>query len=212
MSRTGETALSKRAAAVSLVALALLAGCTPDEKGRTDAPIGPAPATTASPVAPENLPEAEDPTGTLAAVGDGGDWDNYVAACANAEQEPIVQHVAVGDVNADGTADALVARTCDASTSYFPSTVEAFDGRSPVEAPTRIGKPILTDVGPTDQPWVIGLSVKGGAVTVQAYGTDSADSNACPKLKLTYRYELRGGDFEQTDRAATKSATCLAIE
>ncbi|MEV0895599.1 hypothetical protein [Actinoplanes sp. NPDC049802] len=204
--------MSTRVTAVSLMTLALLAGCTPDEKGATEAPIGPAPSVTASPVAPEKLPEAEDPTGTLAAVGDGGDWDNYVTACADAEQEAIVQNVAVGDVNGDNTADALVARTCDASTSYFPSTIEVFDGKSPVEKPTRIGKPILTDVGPTDQPWVIGLTVKGGAVTIKAYGTDSTDSNACPKLRLSYRYKLQGADFVRTDRAADKSASCLTIE
>lgn len=192
---------------LTLVVLALLTGCTDDESPPS------AVATPSVSVEPSGDPsvEAEDPSGTLASLGDGADWDTFIAACDNPEQEPIVQLVTTGDMTGDGTADALVARTCDASTSYFPSTIEVFDGASPAAQPDRVGTTILTDAGPTDQPWVIGMAVKDQAVTVTAYGTGSTDSNACPTLRLTYRYQLQGSAFEQVDRAAVPSADCLPI-
>ncbi|GAA1637772.1 hypothetical protein [Actinoplanes couchii] len=192
--------------AVLVMALVLLAGCS--EEDRTEpAPVVPA---SAEPIGDPSV-EAEDPSGNLASLGDAGDWDAFIEECKNPEQEALVQLVTTGDMTGDGTADALVARTCDASTSYFPSTIEVFDGASPASGPVRVGTPILTDVGPTDQPWVVGMAVKNKAVTVTAYGTDSTDSNACPKLRLTYRYQLQGDAFEQVDRAATKSASCLPV-
>ncbi|SDT52539.1 hypothetical protein [Actinoplanes derwentensis] len=199
--------------AALLVALVLLTGCS-DGDETEPSPVASETAE-AEPVGdpPVGDPsvEAEDPSGTLASVGEEGDWDAFIEACKNPEQEALVQLVTTGDLTGDGTADALVARTCDASTSYFPSTIEVFDGASPAAEPVRVGAPILTDAGPTDQPWVIGMAVKEQVVTVTAYGTGGTDSNACPKLKLTYRYLLDGGAFEQVDRAATTSADCLAI-
>lgn len=186
--------------------LALLTGCTAGEEPEP----APVPAESAEPIGDPSV-EAEDPRGTLASVGDDGDWDAFIEECANPEQEALVQLVTTGDMTGDGTPDALVARTCDASTAYFPSTIEVFDGASPAAGPKRVGEPMLTDVGPTDQPWVIGMAVKDRAVTVTAYGTGGTDSNACPKLKLTYRYQLDGDTFERVNRAATTAADCLPV-
>ncbi|HWS34673.1 MAG TPA: hypothetical protein VN408_18270 [Actinoplanes sp.] len=194
---------------VPLVALALLTGCTDDGRPTPETTTVQTTAATAAPSANPSV-EAEDPSGTLASVGEGADWDTFIEQCKNREQEALVQLVTIGDVTGDGTADALVARTCDASTSYFPSTIEVFDGSSPAAEPARVGT-ILTDVGPTDQPWVTGMTVQDKVVTVTAYGTGSGDSNACPKLELTYRYQLQGSAFEQADRAAKKSADCLEV-
>ncbi len=188
-----------------LVTLVLVTGCT----GDGPAPDAPAPASASA--GGEPAAEAEDPAGSLASVGENGDWDVFIEECENPEQEAMVQLVTLGDVTGDGTADALVARTCDASTSYFPSTIEVFDGASPAAGAERVGKPILTDVGPTDQPWVTGMTVKDQVVTVTAHGTGSDDSNSCPKLELTYRYRFQGTAFEQVDRAAVKSAACLDV-
>ncbi|MDI6097423.1 hypothetical protein QLQ12_02260 [Actinoplanes sp. NEAU-A12] len=209
----GVIELSKRLFTAVLLAPALLTGCTGDEETPVATPSAATPAAPAGavPEASGELPEAEVPGGDLASVGDGGDWDAYILECENAEQEAVVQTVVNADVTADGVADALIGRTCDASTSYFPSTVEVFDGSSPAQRPWRVGKPLLSDVGSTDKPWLTGLRVQSGVIVIEANGTGGADSNACPKLKLTYRYQLKGTAFERLDRTATESATCLPI-
>jgi hypothetical protein len=204
----GVIELSKRLfTAAVLLAPALLTGCTADE----EPPVA-VPSATGSAVAPEasgELPEAEEPGGNLASVGDGGDWDVFILECTDPGQEAVVQTVVNADVTADGVADALIARTCDTPTSWVASTVEVFDGASPAQRPWRVGEPLLRDVGGTDKPWLTGLRVQDGVIVVEAGGTDGGDS--CPKLRLTYRYQLKGTVFERLDRTVVKSPTCLPI-
>ncbi|GLX99692.1 MULTISPECIES: hypothetical protein [Actinoplanes] len=216
--------------AIPLTALTLVAGCGSDaepEAGQTPAVAGSGPAASTAPAGDDGTATggaegepADEDTGDpqagvedgadLAAIGDAGDWDAMVADCANDDQEAVVQQVVNADVTGDGKPDALVARTCDASTSYYPSTVEIFDGSSPSARPWRVGT-LLSDVGPTDQPWLTGLKVSGGVVTVTANGVDAKGSNACPNLKLTYRYKLSGTQFKRLDRQATTSTECLPV-
>jgi hypothetical protein len=186
-----------------LAASALLAGCTADEEKPV---VTPSAATTAAPGASEELPEAEDPAGNLAGVGKEADWDAFVLACDNPEQEAVVQQVTTGDVTGDGIADSLVARTCDGATPYFPSTVEVFDGSSPAHRPWRIGTPLLKDVAATDKPWVTGVAVRSGEIVVEANGTAGS---GCPKLRITYRYALEGTALKQRSRSAADGGSCL---
>jgi len=205
-SQTGAIALSKKA--VLLTAVALLAGCTPDEP----APTGPTvvPSDLTPPIA--ELPEAEAPTGTLSGLGADADWDNFILGCADPTREPVVQTVATGDVSGDKVADAVVARTCTTTGAYVPSTVEVFDGRSPAARPWRIGTALLGDVAGTDRPWVTRLAVQTGVIVIQANGTGSGDTPACPKSTMIYRYQLEGTTFRQLDRLVSTSAICLPIE
>jgi hypothetical protein len=187
---------------VMLAVSALLAGCTGDGEP-TPAPSASA---IAAPQPSTELPEAEDPAGNLAGVGKEADWDTFVLACDDPEQEAVVQEVTTGDVTGDGVADSLVTRTCDGATPYFPSTVEVFDGSSPAQRPWRIGAPLLKDVAATDKPWVIRVAVQAGVIVVQANGTTGG---GCPKVRITYRYALAGTALEQRSRDAAPSDTCL---
>ncbi|GIF04114.1 hypothetical protein [Actinoplanes siamensis] len=121
-----------------------------------------------------------------------------------------MQKLVYGDVTGDGVPDALVARTCEAATSYWPTTVEVFDGASGAN-PRRVGT-LLTDVGDKDLPWFRSMSVSGQTVTIKAYGTSPRAERACADLELTYRYDYRGGEFTRTGRQATRSAECLPIQ
>ncbi|MFC6568553.1 hypothetical protein [Actinoplanes utahensis] len=179
----------------------LITGCTPDEP----APTVPTPSLSAPASEP---PEAEEPAGALSGLGADADWDNFILDCANTEQEPVIQTVATGDVTGDHVADAVVARTCAAATPYVPSTIEVFDGKSPAARPWRIGTALLGDVATTDRPWVIALAVQSGVIMIQAHGGETA----CPKLRLTYRYQLDGTAFRRLDRVAGTSTTCLPIQ
>ncbi|WP_221322324.1 hypothetical protein [Actinoplanes sp. L3-i22] len=141
--------------------------------------------------------------------GDGGNWFGALQKCPNGGQATEVQRLEFADLTGDGVKDALVARTCQASTSYWPSTVEVFDGTTG-EKPKRIGT-ILKDVGSDDLPWFQSLSVSGKVVTVKTYGTSAKGQQSCPDLKLTYRYEYRSGAFTRIGRQATTVADCLVI-
>jgi hypothetical protein len=143
-------------------------------------------------------------------AGDGGNWFGALAACRFAEQKTEVQKLVLADVTGDGVADALVARTCETTTSYWPSTVEVFDGTTG-EAPKRIGT-LLGDAGAADLPWFQSMSVSGRTVTVKAYGTSKDAPRACPDLKLTYKYSYSDGKFTRVGRQATEATGCLRIQ
>ncbi|MEU4619513.1 hypothetical protein AB0G04_05985 [Actinoplanes sp. NPDC023801] len=193
-----------RFALLTALTAALLAGCTDDGKTPAATPASsPAPAPA---VSGEQLPEAENPAGNLASVGKEADWDAFVLACDDPEQEAVVQQVTTGDVTGDGVADSLVARTCDGAAPYFPSTVEVFDGSSPAQRPWRIGTPLLKDVAAADKPWVTAVAVRSGEIVVQAHGTAG---NGCPKLRITYRYALEGTALKQKARDEVPSGACL---
>lgn len=123
-------------------------------------------------------------------------WARLVQACPNRGQKTEIQQILEGDVTGDGRADTIVARTCEASTSYWPSTIEVFDGASDPLRPERIGDPLLTERHREDEPVVTGLSINAGMIGVKAYGTSPKGTRACPDLKLFYRYEHRGDGFE----------------
>lgn len=146
----------------------------------------------------------------LAGRGTDADWKKLVKPCPNDGQEPVVQKVITGDVNGDGTYDALVARGCEARTSYWPSTVEIFDGASSASSPKRLAT-LLTDVGPDDQPWLVSLRVDGGAVVIKAYGVDKHSANGCPDLTFTYRYRLDGKVAHREQRQVANANKCLPV-
>ncbi|MEU8241808.1 hypothetical protein AB0C07_26455 [Actinoplanes missouriensis] len=207
--------------AVPLAALALISGCSESSASTaTPAPptsSSPAPAATAttSPAATATTSPAATATTSPAAAGgaspiDEINWVNTVEDCPNSGQKSVVQKVISADVTNDGTPDALIARTCEATTSYFPSTVEVFDGGSLVTEPARIGT-LLAEAGPTDQPWFTGLTTSGTEITVTANGTSGKKGNACADLSLTYGYRLTGGKFEQVHRKAVASPDCLPV-
>ncbi|MEV4703379.1 hypothetical protein [Actinoplanes sp. NPDC049316] len=116
------------------------------------------------------------------------------------------------DVTGDGMDDALVARSCEARTSYYPSTVEVFDGASQSTHPRRLAT-LLREVGPADQPWITKLRVTGRQVVIEANGTDSRDDNACPSVSFTYRYRYSSDGFQRVGRdAATRTSACRSAE
>ncbi|GAA2883820.1 hypothetical protein Acy02nite_07610 [Actinoplanes cyaneus] len=143
--------------------------------------------------------------------GDGGNWFGALKPCPNKEQEVEVQKMATGDLTGDGVADVLVARSCTAITSYWPSTVEIFDGAAGGEKPKRIGT-LLGDLGPTDVPAVQSLKVSDRVLTITAYGRSKMAPAACPDLKLTYQYKYSGGQFARTNRNAVTAKDCLPIQ
>ncbi|WP_433295857.1 hypothetical protein ACQP2F_36920 [Actinoplanes sp. CA-030573] len=213
-----------------LAALVLLAGCTTQAttspSATTAAPAGSSKAA-ATPTSDPGDGEGDgagggkpvaSPTRTsdpgdgdmLAGLGTDADWKKLVMPCPNAGQKPVVQKVITGDVNRDGTHDALVARSCEAQTSYWPSTVEIFDGASPATSPRRLAT-LLADVGPDDQPWVVSLRVDGGAVVIKAYGVDEHSNNACPDLTFTYRYRLDGKGAHREQRQVANANKCLPV-
>ncbi|MFF0374019.1 hypothetical protein [Actinoplanes missouriensis] len=215
--------------AVPLAALALISGCSessassatpaastsssPAAAAATSttstaaaSTVSPAAASTTSPAATSTSPTTGGGTSPIDEI----NWVNTVQDCPNDGQKSVVQKVISADVTNDGTPDALIARTCEATTSYFPSTVEVFDGGSLVTEPARIGT-LLAEAGPTDQPWFTGLTTKGTEVTVTANGTSGKKGNACADLSLTYSYRLTGGKFEQVQRKAVDSPDCLPV-
>jgi hypothetical protein len=123
-------------------------------------------------------------------------WARLVQACPNKGQKTEIQQILEGDVTGDGRAETIVARTCEASTSYWPSTIEVFDGASDPLRPERIGEPLLAERHKEDEPVVTGLSINAGMIGVKAYGTSPKGTRACPDLKLFYRYEHQGDGFK----------------
>lgn len=148
-----------------------------------------------------------DPNGSDA--GDGGNWFKAAKPCPTG-QAVEVQKLAFGDVTGDGVDDALLARACEPITSRWPSTVEVFDGTT-AEKPRRLGV-LLADVGKADFPTVMDLSVSGGVLTVKAHGVGADSPQACPNLKLTYKYRYSGGELTRTGRTVTTSSSCLPLD
>jgi hypothetical protein len=211
-----------------LVAAVLVAGCTAtsgDAPTSTNAsavapagPIGstPKPRATATSRATARPGVKTTPVGDpgdggmLAGLGDEADWKSIVKACPHDGQQPIIQKVVTADVSGDGTYDAVIARTCESTTAYWPSTVEVFDGASPSDHPRRIGT-LLTDVGRDDLPWLTKLQVTGRTVTVHAYGVDAHTTQACPSVAFTYRYAYDGDTFRRTAREVGDAGTCPSV-
>lgn len=212
--------------ALPLLALMLVAGCAdgsaaPAPTGVPSAPgssaqgrSASAPSGMSSRTAPTSTPATAvgDPgdNGMLAGLGDQADWKSLVEPCPNTGQKPVIQKVVTADVTGDGTYDAVVARTCESSTAYWPSTVEVFDGTSQSKQPRRVGT-LLTDVGKTDLPWATQVRVSGRTVTVEAYGVDAHTTQACPSIAYTYRYTYDGGSFRRVGRDVGNANTCPKI-
>ncbi|MFC7528516.1 hypothetical protein [Actinoplanes sp. GCM10030250] len=168
---------------VPLVALALT-GCTSDPKPKA---------------------AVDDSVTTIAALGKKAPWDKLVEPCEGG-QLVVVQDVALADVSADGTPDAVVARACEGDTEYGPSSVEVFDGKSASTEPRRLGT-LLGDVG-TDKPYVSSVEYADGAVLIKANGVDEKSDAACPEVVYTYRYTYSGGAFQQAKREQQPDETC----
>ncbi|WP_146002964.1 hypothetical protein [Actinoplanes sp. OR16] len=173
----------------------------------TAPPTGTAPATDISPT----TGTAPAKTATLPKKQPAGDpaepstWLTSLADCPNEGQKAEIQDVLRKDATGDGVTDTLIARTCEASTSYIPSTVEIFDGVERIAV-------LLEDVGPTDLPWYRSMAVDGETVTVVAYGVSEGGVPACPDLKLTYTYQHANGTFTRTGRQETKvDDLCLPV-
>lgn len=116
----------------------------------------------------------------------------------------MIQKVLEAEVTTDGVADTLVTRSCEASTSYWASTVEIFDG----ESSKRVGT-LLEAAAKNDEPVVTGVTVTKGVITVKAYGTSLKGTKACPDLLLTYRWRYVENGFEELSRVAVdKKADC----
>ncbi|UQU62872.1 hypothetical protein COUCH_28080 [Couchioplanes caeruleus] len=210
---------------VTLIALAA-AGCTPADSapaasGTTPAspvssraassppsspPSSPAPSRTSSP-APSATSDGGD-GGMLAGLGEDANWKKLVTPCPNDGQKTVIRKVVTADVTGDGTYDALVARGCEARTSYFPSTVEVFDGASQSSRPRRIAT-LLEEAGATDQPWLTTVRVSGRQVVIEANGTGPRDTNACPSVAFTYRYRFSGDEVQRVSRDAHDARRCL---
>lgn len=129
------------------------------------------------------------------------DWVKLVKKCPHPGQKVEIQKVKTADVTGDGTDDTLVTRGCEASTSYWPSTIEVFDG----DSRKRLGTLLEGDV---EEPVVTGVTVAEGVVTVKAYGTTLKGTKACPDLALTYRYEYAGDGFKRLSREAVAKKRC----
>ncbi len=209
------------AAAIAL----LTAGCT-DKSTPVAAPSAPAapvsspasaPATTQAPTAapatskPVVVPVKTAKPTPVGDAGDGGNWFAALKPCPNKGQQVVVEKMATGDLTGDGVNDVAVARSCTAVTSYWPSTVEIFDGAAGGEKPKRIAT-LLDDLGPTDMPAVQSLKAGGRTLTVTAYGLSAKAAHACPDLKLTYQYKYSGGEFTRTSRKAVTAKDCLAVQ
>ena len=178
-------------AAVPLLALALMAGCT-----STPAKPSPAATTTTGTAAAVT---------TLASLGKQAKWDKMVEPCRTGELV-VVQDVTIADVTTDGTPDAVVARACEGDTEYGPSTVEVFDGDSPATSPQRLAT-LLADAR-KDKPYVSAVSWSAGTVQIKANGVDTSSDAACPEVVFTYRYRYAAGTFQQSARTVEPDETC----
>ncbi|MEU4692408.1 hypothetical protein [Actinoplanes sp. NPDC023714] len=175
---------------------------SPDEASpeTTSPPAQPAEATTTTTTTTATPPRK--PTGDPDKA---STWLNALADCPNEGQKPQIQQILRKDATGDGAVDTLIARTCEASTSYIPSTVEIFDGTKRIAI-------LLEDVGPTDLPWYRSMTVNDETVAIEAYGVSEGGVPACADLKLTYTYRHANGAFERTGRKETKvDDLCLPV-
>ena len=168
----------------------------------------PSPSRTAS----RPVPRTEDPT--TPATGSDDDsrmpvpWDQAVEKCPHPGQKIEIRKVYEADVTGDGLAESIVLRGCEASTSYWPSTVEVFDGAAPEYEPKRLGV-LLKDN--KDYPWVTKVLVMKGIIVLHAYGLSKGAPTACADLNLTYRFQYTGGKFQQIWRDWGKADDCLPV-
>ena len=171
-------------------------------------PAGATSATTAAPT-PTPTVTTTAPSGTVATSKPAPgrtDWTKKVKACPNAGQPVIIQQVVSGDLTGDGASDTAVARSCEARTSYWPSTIEVFDGASGSRIAT-----LLADDGPGYMPWVTRLTVSRGTLTVDAVGSDPHGSLSCADLGLKYTFAHRDGALTRTDRVIRDAGKCQAV-
>lgn len=215
-------------ASVPLAALALLTGCGAGATTATPtsgASDGTGAVAQAAPVATaHSAPTHGTTTKPATQAGDAGDGDylfgvgaadtavlkRIVKPCPYDGQKVIIQKVVLDDVTGDGDSDLIVGRTCSSTTDYWESTVEVFDGRSTRTHPKRLGT-LLTDVGPTDAPWLAKLSASGRVVTVEAYGIDSGTTKACADIYFTYQYRYDGGTFKRVSRQVGNAPKCPQV-
>jgi len=212
-------------AAVLATALAGAAGCAGANAPAAAGPSGGAPAASATraPVsglgggdaqptskpAPTRSPAGKPgkPAGKPAPGPARPDWRTAVLPCPQ-DLRVVLQRVDTADVTKDGVPDTLVTRSCAASTSYYPSTIEVFDGTAAARSPRRIGV-LLKDVGGTDKPWATKVVIIKGIVAVQANGLGPRSDSACPDHRFTYRYQFSKGQFKRIWRDLGKADTCL---
>ncbi|MBM2614446.1 hypothetical protein JIG36_02590 [Actinoplanes sp. LDG1-06] len=202
------------------VALFATSGCGPADKSAGAAP-GPSATTakagtgfggspeTSTPPAPTKSPEkteAPEPVATKIKKPVPA-WKDVVKPCPYEGQEPEIQKVVKKDATKDGVPDTLVVRSCEATTSYWASTIEVFDGTADPSRPKRIGT-LLSDVFKKDQPVVTEVLLNKGIVGVKAYGTSEKAARACPDLILFYRYEFNGSGFDRIWRDAGVKQEC----
>jgi hypothetical protein len=137
------------------------------------------------------------------------DWRKAVLPCPQ-DLRVVLQRVTTADVTKDGVPDTLVTRSCVASTSYYGSTIEVFDGTAAPQSPRRIGV-LLRDVAGKDKPWATKVVIIKGIVTVQANGLGPRSDNACPDHRFTYRYQFSKGQFRLIWRDFGKAEKCLPV-
>ncbi|GLW31588.1 hypothetical protein [Actinoplanes regularis] len=206
------------AAAIAL----LTAGCT-DKPAPATAPSAPAPvATSAAPApvesasTPAAAPTTVKPVATPVKTAkpapeiDGDDWIPALEPCRSKEQKVEVEKIVTGDLTGDGVDDVVVSRSCTAITSYYPSTVEIFDGAAGSRHPKRIASLLGGDL---DMPSVRSVRLSGRTLTITAHGVGKKAPTACPNLKLTYDYKYSGGKVTLTNRKAVTvtSGDCLPV-
>ncbi|MDR7280828.1 hypothetical protein [Catenuloplanes atrovinosus] len=201
---------------IGVLALALaLTACTNGGEEEARAPQ-PAPSTISAPAAASAAAPAPSATGAAppatseappAAPGETGtgDWQSALAAAlaCPAAAMPVEQGaVANRDVTGDGVADVLVAASCTASTSSWPSVVHAYDGAPPAGGWRRLGVLLTYQDGEDDR----GLRVKkllleNGTVVVTSRAFTEKDDNASGgSLTVTDRFTWTGRGFERGER------------
>jgi hypothetical protein len=205
-------------------ALAAAAGCTGTNGPAAAGPSGAAPTASATRAPASGLgggdvrPTTSKPGPTQSSAGKPGkpspgpkrpDWRKVVLPCPQ-DLRVVLQRVTTADVTKDGVPDTLVTRSCVASTSYFGSTIEVFDGTAAPQSPRRIGV-LLKDVAGKDKPWATKVVIIKGIVAVQANGLGPRSDNACPDHRFTYRYQFSKGQFKLIWRDFGKAEKCLPV-
>jgi hypothetical protein len=201
---TGAVAMAGLAAACGDIATAAPAAAPATAPSTASSPAAAASTTTAAPPPTADAPAG--PVATSRPAPGRTDWSRKVEVCPDDDQPVVVQQVVSGDLTGDGVADTAVARSCEARTSYWPSTVEVFDGASGSRIAT-----LLADDGPTYMPWVTRLAVSRGTLTVEAAGNDAHGSQACADLGLTYTFAYRNGKLTRTDRVIGDAGKCQDV-
>ncbi|MBU2670366.1 hypothetical protein KOI35_43380 [Actinoplanes bogorensis] len=174
---------------------------------RTSAPST-TPPTTEPAVEPVKTTKTATPTKRPTQAGDYSEWVPYMKGCPYDNQDIVIQAGTQVDVTKDGVRDTIITRTCEASTSYWASTIEIFKNTGNPIGAQRIGV-LLEDVAKADEPVVQEVNIKNGVIEVIGYGTSAKGSKSCPNLTLNYRYEYQGGSFKRIQRTVGTSPECL---